>query len=102
MLETKYRDNLAGALNHRAVGLLNMAKCGKHAKMIALQLPCWLEGQPLKAIAAQAVNDLRQACTLRSAGMVPRPKLRAGVKPIRQCFGTWQMPWMFLLIWSVP
>jgi len=80
MLETKYRDNLAGALNHRAVGLLNMAKCGKQANMIALQLPCWLEGQPLKAIAAQAVNDLRQACTLRSAKYGSKTEAESGCK----------------------
>lgn len=66
MTDDSYRDNYAGALNHRATGLAHMVKCAKIEGQSVVQLPCWDQPRPLASAAAQAVTDARQACTLRS------------------------------------
>lgn len=62
----EYRDHVAGASNHRANGLMHMARCGAAAGHEQLQLPCWDAPLPLEEIVASAVADMRTACTLRS------------------------------------
>jgi len=62
----KYRDNLAGALMHRANGNAHLAKHAKLAGLSEVQLPCWSAPRGLVDVASSAVADLRQACTLRS------------------------------------
>lgn len=66
MEQKSYRDHFAGASMHRANGLMHMARCAAVAGLEQLQLPCWSAPQSLAEIAAQAVADMRTACTLRS------------------------------------
>jgi len=67
MPEDMFRDHLAGALMHRANGLTHMARCGKSMGQDQFELPCWDTPRTVLDIAANAVHDIRQACTLRSA-----------------------------------
>jgi len=64
--EDVHRDHMAGALMHRANGLTHMARCGQLSNLDQMQLPCWDAPKPLVDIAALAVHDLRQSCSLRS------------------------------------
>lgn len=65
--EEMYRDNLAGALMHKANGLMHMCRCAQAEGLSEISLPCWgAAARPVCEIAALAVNDLRQTCTLRS------------------------------------
>jgi len=62
----QYRDNLAGALMHRANGSSHMARCAKVAGITELHIPAWSAPKSLADIAAQAVADMRTSCSLRS------------------------------------
>jgi hypothetical protein len=66
MDQKSYRDNFAGASNHRANGLMHMVRCAKADGLEQLELPGWDCPRPLVDIANQAVADMRTACTLRS------------------------------------
>merc|ERR1712137_1423167 len=62
----KYRDNMAGALMHRANGNAHVAKNAKFAGLSEVHLPSWSGPRSLEEIASSAVADLRQTCTLRT------------------------------------
>lgn len=66
MDQKSYRDNFAGASMHRANGLMHMARSAPAVGLEELEIPCWDAPRPLEDIAAQAVADMRTACTLRS------------------------------------
>jgi len=66
MEKNTYRDNLAGASNHRAVGLIHMVRCALAEGLTELEIPCWDAPLPLIDIAVLAVSDMRTACMLRS------------------------------------
>jgi len=67
LAEEKYQDNYAGALMHRANGMAHMARHAARVGEQSIQLPCWREAKTVVQMAAEAVMDLRQSCTLRSA-----------------------------------
>lgn len=66
MDQNSYRDNIAGASMHRANGLMHMVRCAESAGLAQVHIPCWDAPRNLEDIAAQAVADMRTACTLRS------------------------------------
>lgn len=66
MDQKSYRDNVAGASNHRANGCIHMVRCAAADGLTELTIPCWDAPRPLAVIAMQAVTDMRTACTLRS------------------------------------
>ena len=61
-----YRDHVAGASMHKANGYCHMASCAHNAGLKEIRLPTWDGPLELSLISAQAVTDLRRACTLRS------------------------------------
>ena len=61
-----YRDHVAGASMHRANGYAHMARAAGAQGLAELTLPTWDAPRTLGVISAQAVADLRVACTLRS------------------------------------
>jgi hypothetical protein len=61
-----YRDHVAGASMHKANGYAHMARCAHARGLTELGLPSWGEPRALTLVSAQAVADLRLACTLRS------------------------------------
>lgn len=76
MTETKYRDHYAGALAHRAVGLMHVARCALASGLEAVSLPGWKNvAWGVGDIAAQAVQDMRISHDLRSK------KCREGTSP---------------------
>ncbi len=68
MTEDMFKDNVAGALMHRANGLMHTARCALDAGLQEkVRLPCWDEPRSLEDLALLAVSDMRQSCSLRSA-----------------------------------
>ena len=61
-----YRDNFAGASMHKANGYAHMARAAATQGLAEITLPTWDTPRTLGEISAQAVADLRVACTLRS------------------------------------
>ena len=61
-----YRDHFAGASVHKANGYAHMARAAHVQGLADLTIPTWDVPRALGAISAQAVADLRVACTLRS------------------------------------
>jgi hypothetical protein len=65
--EDVFRDNLAGALMHRANGAMHVCRTSKADGIESISLPSWVgEERQLSDVATAAVKDLRQTCALRS------------------------------------
>lgn len=64
--EAKYRDQLAGAMQHLANGLMHAAQEAHRAGMVTFQMPCFIERLTPKVAAENALNTQRQAASLRA------------------------------------